>query len=326
MILRIATTIRLAASHLDWRKAAVALLCAWIALAPSLAEARAGSSSRATSQGSRGSRTFNDSGAQPMERSMATPPSATQPQFAPRPSPIAPGYGYGYAQQHPFMTGLFGGFLGAGIAGMLFGHSAWAADGSPVGSMFGMFLQFALIGGLIWLALSFFRRRSGLAAAGIPGGYPRSVGAIAAPAPHDPVEIPIEESDFNAWSGLLTNIQGAWNQADLTHLKRYVTPEMLSYFAEELASNASKGVENRVEQVNLLKGDLQEAWREGDLEYATARLRWSALDYMVQPVRQAGRQEVIVGGDPTHPVEASEAWTFMRRRGGAWLLSAIQQI
>jgi predicted lipid-binding transport protein (Tim44 family) len=35
--------------------------------------------------------------------------------------------------------------------------------------------------------------------------------------------------------------------------------------------------------------------------------------------RASGR--VVSGG----PDEATEIWTFMRRRGGRWLLSAIQQ-
>lgn len=320
---RLAAAVRAASLRLNWRALAVAFLCAWIALAPSLAEARAGSSS---SMGSRGSRTYSNNGAQSMQRSLTPQPAPAQPQFAPRPyaSPYGYGYGGGFGG-HPFMTGFFGGLLGAGLAGMLFGHSAWAADGSPFGSMLGMLLQFALIGGLIWLAISFFRRRGGYALAGGAGGYPRSLGAAVAPAVRDPVEIPISDADFDAWSGLLVGIQESWSRGDLASMRRYVTPEMLSYFSEELSRNASQGVENHVEQVNLLKGDLQEAWREGDLEYATARLRWGALDYMVRPA-QPGQHEVIVSGDPAHPIEATEVWTFVRSRGGHWLLSAIQQI
>jgi hypothetical protein len=34
----------------------------------------------------------------------------------------------------------------------------------------------------------------------------------------------------------------------------------------------------------------------------------------------------LASGDPRRPVEAEEMWTFARRRGGQWLLSAIQQI
>ncbi|HEX3501652.1 MAG TPA: TIM44-like domain-containing protein [Stellaceae bacterium] len=333
MTKRLAAILR---SRAAWRSLAVALLCAWVALAPSLAEARAGSSSGAgSSMGSRGSRTYSNNGAAPMERSVTPTPAPSQPSFAPRPSPMAPAYGGGFMQRNPFMTGLLGGFLGAGLAGMLFGHSAYAADGSGFGSMLGMLLQFALIGGLIWLAVAFFRRRGGLATAPgmFSGAASGAAGAMAAPtAARDPVEIPISEADFNAWSDLLVGIQGAWSKGDLAALRRYVTPEMLSYFSEELARNVSDGVENRVERVTLLKGDLQEAWSEGELEFATARLRWSAVDYMVAlpqangPQPNGSGQEVVVRGDPSRPTEATEVWTFVRSHGGRWLLSAIQQV
>jgi predicted lipid-binding transport protein (Tim44 family) len=92
---------------------------------------------------------------------------------------------------------------------------------------------------------------------------------------------------------------------------------MVSYFAEELASNASQGVINRVSDVKLVQGDLAEAWREGDTDYATVAMRYSLDDRTVD--RESGR--VIQGG----PDEANEVWTFMRARGGHWLLSAIQQ-
>jgi predicted lipid-binding transport protein (Tim44 family) len=95
---------------------------------------------------------------------------------------------------------------------------------------------------------------------------------------------------------------------------------MLSYFSEQLSDQASRGVENRVENVELLKGDVEEAWREDGFEYVTARLRFRAIDYTVE--RGTGR---VVEGDANRPVEAGEVWTFVRSRGGGWLLSAIQQ-
>jgi predicted lipid-binding transport protein (Tim44 family) len=321
-----------------WRVLAVAVLCAWVALAPGLAEARAGGSSRGGfSMGSRGARTYHNNGAAPMERSVTPSPSPAQPSFAPRPGPSAPAYGGGFMQRNPFMSGLMGGFFGAGLAGMLFGHSAYAANGAGTGfgGMLGILLQFAVIAGLVWLAVSFFRRRGGLAStsAMAPGMFPRAVGAAAAPAAasRDPVEIPISDADFTAWGDLLTGIQAAWSKGDLATLRRYVTPEMLSYFSEELSRNVSQGVENRVERVTLLKGDLQEAWSEDDLEYATARLRWSAVDYMVAlpppgTAAGGGAQDVIVGGDASQTTEATEIWTFVRSHGGRWLLSAIQQV
>jgi predicted lipid-binding transport protein (Tim44 family) len=34
----------------------------------------------------------------------------------------------------------------------------------------------------------------------------------------------------------------------------------------------------------------------------------------------------VVSGDPRTPSEQEEMWTFVRRRGGNWLLSAVQQV
>jgi predicted lipid-binding transport protein (Tim44 family) len=94
---------------------------------------------------------------------------------------------------------------------------------------------------------------------------------------------------------------------------------MLSYFSEDLSENASRGLVNRVSNVRLLQGDLSEAWREGNAEYATVAMRFALTDSMVE--RSSGR--VVEGGSPS---EVTELWTFMRVRGGDWILSAIQQV
>ena len=44
---------------------------------------------------------------------------------------------------------------------------------------------------------------------------------------------------------------------------------------EELNENAGKGVVNTVTNVRLLQGDLAEAWREGDADYATVAMRFA---------------------------------------------------
>jgi predicted lipid-binding transport protein (Tim44 family) len=102
-------------------------------------------------------------------------------------------------------------------------------------------------------------------------------------------------------------------------MRTRLTPEMLSYFADELSENASRGVVNQISDVKLLQGDLSEAWREGDKEYATVAMRYSLVDRYVD--RTTGR--AAEGND--QPQEAREVWTFMRTRGGNWVLSAIQQ-
>jgi predicted lipid-binding transport protein (Tim44 family) len=109
-------------------------------------------------------------------------------------------------------------------------------------------------------------------------------------------------------------------------MRQLMTPEMLSYFSEELTKNASQGVENRVSNVTLVKAELTESWEEGDLEYATAYMRWTAIDYTVKTGAAPSAPGALVSGDPRIPTESEEVWTFVRRRGGQWLLSAVQQV
>jgi predicted lipid-binding transport protein (Tim44 family) len=105
-----------------------------------------------------------------------------------------------------------------------------------------------------------------------------------------------------------------------------MTPEVLGYFSEELTRNTSRGVRNIDANVRLLEGDITESWTEGDLQYATAYMKWSATDYMARLDRAPGAPDYLAGGDPNRPIESEEVWTFVRRSGGKWLLSAIQQV
>jgi predicted lipid-binding transport protein (Tim44 family) len=81
---------------------------------------------------------------------------------------------------------------------------------------------------------------------------------------------------------LLGDIQAAYSAEDLSALRAKVTPEMLSYFSEQFAGNASRGLINRVTGVKLLQGDLAEAWREGDTDYATVAMKFALKDSMVE--------------------------------------------
>jgi predicted lipid-binding transport protein (Tim44 family) len=195
--------------------------------------------------------------------------------------------------------------------------------------MLGMLLQLLIIGGLIYLAVRLFRRRA-YATGGRGGGLgwpPRSAGAAAAPAGSGRGrDINLSDADLQAFQAIHAAVQEAWSAGELGRLRPLMTPEMLSYFSEELTRNASQGVRNIVSNVELLKGELTESWEEGDLQYATAYLKWRAVDYLVRVGRSPGDPDWLVSGDPRNPVEAEEMWTFVRRRGGQWLLSAIQQI
>jgi predicted lipid-binding transport protein (Tim44 family) len=299
-------------------KALLALLfCLVLAFAPGLAEARAGrsfsfgGSSSFSGLGSRGSRTFEPNGAGAITRSMH--PGAGY------------GYGYGYGgygygggifARHPFLTGLFGGWLGS----MLFRGMG------PFGYVFGGFFHLLILGLLIWLLFRWFS--GSLAARAGPGRVmPRSAGAAVAPmAQYRGVDTTVNDADLNDFQAIHAAVQEAWGRGDLARLRSLMTPEMLGYFSEELTKNTSQGVQNVVSNVRLIKGDVTEAWDEGGLEYATAHLQWTANDFTVRLGTAPGMPDAVISGDPRAPVEQEEVWTFARQRGGRWLLSAIQQV
>jgi len=311
------------------RKLIFALLCASIVLSPALAEARAGGTARPggsmgySSQGSLGSRTFNNNGGQPVQRSITPRSNPSNEPFATRP---------GFAQSHPFLTGLGGAFLGSWLGSLLFPH--WGM-GYGFGGMIGSIFTWLIIIWLVSMLFRMFRRRSGPMTAPSFGGmgyqpsnpgYGGGYGGLGAAAPRAISNLAVNETDYAAFEAILKAVQGAWSEGDLATLRHYTTPEMLSYFAEQLAQNTSQGVENHVEGVALVKGDVREAWDEGNLQYATALLQWRARDYTTRARTKPGDPGYIVEGDPERPSEAQELWTFARSPGGHWLLSAIQQV
>ncbi|EME69878.1 hypothetical protein H261_11374, partial [Paramagnetospirillum caucaseum] len=237
---------------------------------------------------------------------------------------------------NPMMAGLAGGLLGAGIGSMLFGHSpalAAASDASPGASMMGLLLQLAIIGGLVWLAIRLFRGRAAAAAGPAAQGNPymartmpdQHVEPVLAAAPAQPrIEREFDPSgnDQDAFTEILLGVQQAWSDGNLMQLKRFATPEVVSFLSEDLSRNASEGLANKVENVTLLKGDVSESWSEGGFDYLTAILTFSCNDYMVRLDTGA-----LADGKPDSVVTHTEAWTFVRSsNGGRWLLSAVQQV
>jgi predicted lipid-binding transport protein (Tim44 family) len=133
-------------------------------------------------------------------------------------------------------------------------------------------------------------------------------------------EIGIGEADYAAFERSLVEVQGAYSRQDVEALWDLATPEMAGYIQEELNEATQKGVVNTATDVRLLQGDLSEAWREGNVDYATVAMRFSAIETTTE--KATGR---IVEGDPAKPSEVAELWTFRRDAGGSWKLSAIQQ-
>ena len=318
-----------------------------MALTLSIADA-ADAARRGGGFGSRGARTYQvpratetaPRAAAPVERTM-TPRTQTQQPGAQQPAVGAPA-GAAQARRPGFLGGLGGGLLGGLMLGGLFGMMMGNGFGGAAG-MLALLFQAGVIALIAMLAFSFFRRRRqqpGYAAAGAAGGtmsrdalaprpvdpQPLRAGAgLAGPARtsrHD--EIGVTDQDFDAFERLLGEIQTAFGREDYAALRELATPEAMSFLAETLAINAGEGRRNEITQVKLLQGDLSEAWREGDSDYATVAMRFSNIDVVRDRTTGA-----VIEGDPDQPVEVTEVWTFRRDGGpwgGGWKLSAVQEI
>jgi predicted lipid-binding transport protein (Tim44 family) len=307
--------------------AVVLSLAVPLVIAISSADARIGGGG---SSGSRGTRTFSAPPSTTTAPGTAAPMNRTftQPGSPGMGAPAAAGAAKGGFFNRPGMGmlgGLAAGFLGAGLLGMLFGGGMFSGLGG-LSSIFGLILQIGLIIIVVRLAMSWWQRRHTPAAAfaGGPDAAPaaaqnsfRSGMGFGLGSGSAPLEI--LPADYEAFERLLGEIQGAWSDEDIAKLNTLATPEMVSYFTKDLEQNKAQNDVNKTSGVKLLQGDLAEAWREGETDYASVAMRFSLVDKTLE--RGTGR---LVAGSDT-PIEATEVWTFARRRGANWELSAIQQ-
>jgi predicted lipid-binding transport protein (Tim44 family) len=329
---------------------ALLVVAAAVTMVATEADARAGRGGGGF--GSRGGRTFDAPPATNTAPRTAAPidrpgTAAQQPGVAnpaggvQRPGAAATG---GFAGRGGFM----GGMLGAGLIGAMLGYGLFGGLGG-LASIIGLLLQVALVGFLVMLAIRFFRSRfqpahAGATAAGASplrrdatggpqaGRYGAAAGGLSgvgaadasaarpavAAAPRD--DLGVSKPDYDAFERLLDTVQTAYGKGDVAALRAAATPEVAARFERDLAEDAARGVRNHVRDPKLLQGDLAEAWREGNLDYATVAMRFSLTDYTEE--LSSGR---VVEGDPTRQTEATELWTFARPRGGKWQLSAVQQ-
>jgi predicted lipid-binding transport protein (Tim44 family) len=308
-----------------------------LALAATLAFMVSTADARVSSGGSRGNRTFNTpattntapNAAKPLDRTMTQPGTATSGMKTPAPAAapsMASRFGGGFGGL------LLGGLLGAGLFGLLSGSGLFGGLGG-LASILGLLLQVALIAGVVYLIVSFFRNRQQPALAGASSGsgsgslrdklnnYRQGLGGMGGGAPSGG-ELTIGQADFDAFERLLGEVQTAYAREDIDALGDRTTPEMLSYFSRDLADAKRDGIRYETSNVKLLQGDLSESWQEEGTDYATVALRFSMIDVTLK--RDSGE---IVSGSRTVPNEVTEIWTFRRDHrdmAEGWKLSAVQ--
>jgi len=304
-------------------------VAATLALMVSVADARV------SSGGSRGSRTFNTppttntapKPAAPLERSMTQPGTSKVAQGPNAPAGAASRFGGGFGGL------LMGGLLGAGLFGLLSGAGLFGGL-TGLASFLGLLLQVALIAGIAYLVIGYFRNRNQPALARASSGsgngslrdtlnsYRQGMGGVGGGTDASPA-LTVDKADFDAFEKLLGDIQTAYAREDVDALGDMTTPEMLSYFAKDLADEKREGVRWEVSNVKLLQGDLSESWQEPGTDYATVAMRFSLNEVKLD--RATGR---VISGDRNVPEEATEVWTFRRDHrtlAEGWKLSAVQQ-
>ena len=310
------------------------------------ASARAGGGS---SGGSRGSRSYSA----PRSPSQVSPSRPTAP-----PSPVAPSPMQSPMPQRSGWGGMLGGLVVGGLIGSLLFGGMGGGLGHGMGGGIGL-LEIVLIGGLIFFAISWLRRRQAAGAAGAPayaGGYggsgystgswqPSGGSSYSGGGPSAPsvaqLEAPAELSDLDRGLGhirqmdaqfdtaafgesstdIFFKIQAAWTNRDTGRVSDLLTPEMRGVLQAQCDKLRAERRINRLENIAVRQAAVTEAWQEKGQDFVTVYFLASLVDYTTD---ESGAQ--VLDGSRTEPVKFEEYWTFSRPVGpGPWKLSAIQQ-
>jgi predicted lipid-binding transport protein (Tim44 family) len=287
---------------------------------------------RATSGGSRGSRSYSSpaSPSTPSSPSRATAPTQASPQPMQQPG-----------QRPGMFGGLMGGLAGFALGGLL-GSMLFGGMGGGFGGGLGL-LELVLIGGAAFLVFRMLRGRSAArpepayAGASAYGSADRgwSTGAGGGAV----MEAPSGESDldrgighirgmdaafdpigFADWAkGTFTDVQASVVKRDLSAVQDRLTPQEFGRLQAQCDQLRGARRTNRIERVQIGRGEVTEAWQESGQDWVTVYFAVSLVDYTVDDSTGA-----VVEGTTT-PVDIQEYWTFTRPVGPKpWRLSAIQ--
>lgn len=287
---------------------------------------------RAGSGGSRGSRSYS-SPARPSPASPTTPSSPSR-SFDQPASPAAP--------QRP---GFFGGGLMRGLAGFaiggLIGSMLFGGLGHGLGGVGGIgLLEMLLIGGGLYLLFRFLRNRQAQSpqpayagAYGAGGERSWNTGGATVEMPAAPSDLErgmasIRTMDPSLDTSAITDharrvyfvVQQAIGMRELAGVRDYLAPEMATALQAQCDRLRAARQTNRVEQLDIRRTEVSEAWQEGGRDYVTVFISATMLDYTVDDASGA-----VVEGSRTASRAIEDFWTFTRPVGNnPWKLSAIQ--
>ena len=243
------------------------------------------------------------------------------------------------------MSGLMGGITGFLVGGMI-GSLLFGGLGHGLFGGIGL-MEILLIGGLLYVAFVYLRRRQQPAPAGTYGYTPaagaetpswqsdaryaatatlsttetlsdleRGIGHIRQmDGTFDPVRFADTASDA------FFNIQAAWMARDMGSVRDLMVPEMYENMHKECDRLRAERRINRLENIAVRSVQVTEAWQESGQDFVTVYFLASLLDYTIEETSNR-----LLEGSRTEPVKFEEYWTFTRPVGPhSWQLSAIQQ-
>jgi len=202
------------------------------------------------------------------------------------------------------MMGMLGGLALGGLLGAIFFGGAF--NGINL-------FDILVIGGLLFLAMQFLRRKAHSGSMAYAGGqgYADTMQAsqVSMLRPN------IEEKHFlKAARAIFMRMQAAWDAKDMDDIRRFCTPDV----AEKIAADMRGNTTDRTE-VTTLDAGMADAWIESDLEWAAvhfnAMLREQRLDDSGQVIEQSDS-------------EMHETWIFRHDPNAddpTWYLAGIQQ-
>ena len=118
---------------------------------------------------------------------------------------------------------------------------------------------------------------------------------------------------------LFPEVQRAVAARDMSAVNARLTPRMYTALVGQCDRLRAAAHTNRLDQIDVRRAEVSEAWQESGQDYVTVYLTGSLVDYTVDDGSGA-----LVEGSRT-PQEFTEYWTFARSVGpNSWKLSAIQ--
>jgi predicted lipid-binding transport protein (Tim44 family) len=127
-------------------------------------------------------------------------------------------------------------------------------------------------------------------------------------------ELILTAADFERFQLLAQALNHIWRTEDVESLSQIATDEMAARLADRRrAASAAPTPSNwMVHELQVLKSDTLHAWREDSGDVAQVNLRLSTLESS--------------GEETPRRFVSREVWSFVRPRGGAWLISGVRPV